>query len=182
MSEPKETKPLPPWAGGCMGLVMSLSFFGMGLFIILISFDVIPTPPENFNAPRIVVAAAGLVFALAGIMIFISANYSEEEMNKPLLAWVRSFLVFLIMVAFSSVFLWVGFGPGEREFQSSTSFGGVTSTGEGSSFFGRLLFGGVGLLCGLGTLWVSFVQIRSLIQKTFHSDSSQNDQLSDHDR
>ena len=65
MSEAKEVKPLPPWVGGCIVLIMSLSFLGMGLFIMLISFDVIPTPPENFNAPRIVVAAAGLVFALA---------------------------------------------------------------------------------------------------------------------
>ncbi len=171
MNETNETKPLPPWVGGCIVLIMSLSFFGMGLFVMLISFDIIPTPPENFNAPRIVVAAAGLVFALAGIMIFIRGSFSEEEMNKPLLAWVWFLLQLAVMSAFSSVFLWVGFGPGEREFQTTSSFGGVTTTGEGSSSFGRFLFGGAGVLFGLITLWVSFAQFRSLIQKTFHSDS-----------
>ncbi len=170
MNEPKEVKPLPPWASGCVVLIMSLSFFGMGLFVMLISFDIIPTPPENFNAPRIVVAAAGLVFALAGIMIFIGGSFSQEEMNTPLLAWVWFVLKLVVMAAFSSVFLWVGFGPGEREFQTTSSFGGVTTTGEGSSSFGRFLFGGAGVLFGLITLWVSFAQFRSLMQKTFHSD------------
>ena len=171
MNEPKEVKPLPPWVSGCIVLIMSLSFFGMGLFVMLISFDIIPTPPENFNAPRMVVAAAGLVFALAGIMIFIGGSFSQEEMNTPLLAWVWFVLKLVVMAAFSSVFLWVGFGPGEREFQTTSSFGGVTSTGEGSSFFGRFLFGGAGMLFGLITLWVSFAQFRSLMQKTFYSDS-----------
>lgn len=166
MSEAKEVKPLPPWVGGCIVLIMSLSFLGMGLFIMLISFDVIPTPPENFNAPRIVVAAAGLVFALAGLMIFLGGSFSEEEMNKPFLAWVWFLLRLAVMVAFSSVFLWVGFGPGEREFQTTSSFGGITSTGEGSSFFGRFLFGGAGALFGLVTLWVSYASFRKLIQKS----------------
>ena len=171
MNEMNETKPLPTWVGGCIVLVMSLSFFGMGLFVMLISFDVIPTPPENFNAPRIVVAAAGLVFALAGIMIFIRGSFSEEEMNSPLLAWVWFVLKLVVMAAFSSVFLWVGFGSGEREFQTTSSFGGVTTTGEGSSSFGRFLFGGAGVLFGFMTLWVSFIQFRSLMQRTFSSDS-----------
>lgn len=171
MSESKEGKPLPPWVGGCIVLVMSLFFLGIGLFVMLISFDVIPTPPENFNAPRIVVAAAGLVFALAGMMIFIGGSFSEEEMNRPLLAWVWFLLRLIVMVAFSSVFLWVGFGPGEREFQTTSSFGGVTTTGTGSSSFGRFLFGGAGVLFGAITLWVSFVQFRSLVLKTFRSDS-----------
>ena len=171
MNEPKEVKPLPPWMSGCIVLVMSLSFFGMGLFVMLISVDIIPTPPENFNAPRIVVAATGLVFALAGIMIFIGGSFSQEERNTPLLAWVWFVLKLVVMAAFSSVFLWVGFGPGEREFQTTSSFGGVTSTGEGSSFFGRFLFGGAGVLFGLITLWVSFMEFRSLMQKTFSIDS-----------
>lgn len=170
MSESKEGKPLPSWVGGCIVLIISFSFWGMGLFVMLTALDVIPTPPENFNAPRIVVAAAGLVFALAGIMIFIGGSFSEEEMNRPLLAWVWFLLRLIVMVAFSSVFLWVGFGTGEREFQTTSSFGGVTTTGAGSSSFGRFLFGGAGVLFGVGTLWVSFVQVRSLIQKTFHSD------------
>ena len=104
-------------------------------------------------------------------MIFIRGSFSEEEMNSPLLAWVWFLLRLAVMVAFSSVFLWVGFGPGEREFQTTSLFGGVTTTGEGNSSFGRFLFGGAGLLFGLITLWISFVQFRSLIQKTFHSDS-----------
>lgn len=172
MSESKDVKPLPPWVGGCVVLIMSLSFFGMGLFVMLISFDIIPTPPENFNAPRSVVAMVGLVFSLVGIMIFLGGSFSEEEMNSPLLAWIWFLLRLVVMVVFSGVFLWVGFGSGEREFQTTSSFGGVTTTGEGSISFGRFLFGGAGVLFGLITLWVSFLQFRSLILKTFHDEST----------
>ena len=99
-------------------------------------------------------------------MIFLGGSFSEEEMNKPFLALVWFLLRLAVMVAFSSVFLWVGFGPGEREFQTTSSFGGITSTGEGSSFLGRFLFGGAGVLFGLVILWVSYASFRKLIQKS----------------
>jgi hypothetical protein len=58
-----------------------------------------------------------------------------------------------MMAAFSSVFLWVGFGSGERSFQTETSFGTVSTTGHGNELTGRCLFGMFGLATTLGTLY-----------------------------
>lgn len=58
----EKQKEVPGWVGGCVGSVMALVFLGMGLFILLTALNIIPSAEENYNAPRPVVAAAGLVF------------------------------------------------------------------------------------------------------------------------
>jgi hypothetical protein len=169
-----ENSNVPSWVGGCLGFMMAMAFTGAGLFIILVSFDLIHSSPENFHAPRMIVACIGLVFFLAGLLMFMGVIFSAEELRHPILLWLQFLLVLLAMAAFSGVFLWVGFGPGEREFQTSASIGPVSTTGEGNSVIGRIMFGGFGLLCGLGTGSYAYTQTSNLILGQFKSIFDQN--------
>jgi len=164
-----ENRQLPGWVGGCIGAFMALTFLGMGLFVILTSFGVIPAPDENFHAPRIIVAAAGLVFFLAGFLMLMGVIFSAEELRLPVMQWIQFLLVLAVMTAFSGLFVWTGFGPGERAFQSSTTLGPVTTYGQGSESTGRILFGGFGLLCGLGAAWYAYAQTKNLINGNYKS-------------
>ena len=46
------------------GVLFAGLFILAGAYIVAISFDVIHVPPEGFHGPRIIVAAAGMVFFL----------------------------------------------------------------------------------------------------------------------
>jgi len=146
---------------GC-SFAFSLAFGGIfalaGAFIIAISFDIIPVDPDNFKAPRLVVAAAGTVFFLAGIWVAFQAGLGSMGGDTPFAKWIQYILTLAIMVAFVSVFLWAGFGSGERQFQTSTSVGGGTTTGTASESEGRCIFGGFGILVGLGVLYYAVTQ------------------------
>lgn len=164
-----EKRQLPGWVGGCVGALMALIILGTGLFIILISTNLLPFPEENFKAPRPVITAAGLVFFLAGFLMLMGMIFSPGELRLPVMQWIQFLLVLAVMVAFSGVLLWAGFGPGEHEFQSSVGAGPVSVRGQGNEFVGRLLFGGFGLLSGLGTAWYAYTQTNGLIHGRFKS-------------
>ena len=173
----EKQKEVPGWVGGCVGSVMAFVFLGMGLFILLTALNIIPSAEENYLAPRPVVAAAGLVFFLAGFLLFIGSIFSAEELRLPIMLWIQFLFVVTAMAAFSGIFLWVGLGPGEREFQSSTTFGSVTTRGTADDITGRILFGSVGVLCSLGTVLYACVQIVNLINGKFKSIFDQNHRI-----
>ena len=147
--QPKQVSP------GC-SLAISIAFGGIfalvGAYIVSISLGLLPSNPENFKAPRLVVAAAGMVFFLAGVWVAFQAGLGAWGADTPLAKWVQYILALAMMVAFVSVFLWVGLGSGERQFETSTSIGPVTTTGTASEGEGRCIFGGFGILAGIGVL------------------------------
>lgn len=53
------------------------------------------------------------------------------------------------LTTFAAIFLWVGFGAGERKFSSPGSLGFFTASGKGNDIVGRILFGGGGILSAL---------------------------------
>jgi hypothetical protein len=165
----EEKKELPEWVGGCIGALMAFVSLGMGLYILLTSFNIIPTPEENFSAPRSIVAAVGFVFVLVGILTLMGTIFSAEELRLPVMSWIQFLLILTVMAAFSGVFVWTGFGPGERAFQTSTSVGPISTHGQGNETTGRVLFGGFGMLCSLGTAWYAYAQVKNLVHGRFKS-------------
>jgi hypothetical protein len=157
MSQEKPRQ-VSPGCSLAIGLVFGGVFALAGAYIVAISFDIIPVDPENFKAPRLVVAAAGMVFFLAGVWVAFQAGLGSMGGDTPFARWAQYILTLAIMVAFVSVFLWAGFAPGERQFQTSTSVGPVTTTGTASEAEGRCIFGGFGVLAGLGVLYYAITQ------------------------
>jgi hypothetical protein len=165
----KEKLDVPGWVPGCIGLVMAIIALGMGSFIMLSALDIIPSPPLDPENPRILVAAAGMVFFLAGILALMGSIFSPEELRLPVMQWIQFLLILAVMAVFSGLFLWTGFGPGERTFQTSISIGPVSTHGQGNETTGRILSGGFGLICGLGTLWYAIFQGNNLLHGRFKS-------------
>ncbi len=124
----------------------------VGAFVIAISLDVIHTDPADFHAPRIVVAAFGLVFFLAGTLVFQQRIAAAFGQDSTWIRWSQFILILVTMLAFSSIFLWTGFGSGERVFTQSTRVGPVTPSSPGSDASDRLFFGGFGVLMLLAAL------------------------------
>jgi hypothetical protein len=129
-------------------MLFALPFVAAGGYIMAISLGILPSDPEAFKAPRLVVAAAGAVFVLGGLMVLLQGSFSAGGQQTTLYKWLEFFVLGGFLLAFAGIFLWVGFGPGERAFQTETTLGPVTTTGDGSPLMGRCLFG----TFGLGTL------------------------------
>ena len=117
-----------------MGIITILA----GLFIILVSADIIHADPESIHAPR----------------------------------WVQYFIGLGIFVSFAASFLWIGFGPGERQFSSSISLPFIHISGKGNDIIGRIVFGGSGFLGGLLTAYYALTEARKIISETTEQNSS----------
>ena len=156
-------------SNGLQGLLTSMAFGGifflMGSFVVLIAADIIHADPSSFNAPRWVVGAAGGVFMLAGIMVTLQGSFGPGGQQTRLFLWLQFFFGLGLMVLFSSIFLWVGFGPGEREFSSSSSIGPITTSGSGNVSMGRIMFGGGGLLMVFFTIAMAVSQLKTIFRQ-----------------
>ncbi len=115
-------------------------FVCVGALIFLFSVDILPVSDDTFNAPRWVVAAVGVVFALAGMMVMIQGLKATLG-SHPLIKWVYNGMIFMFMVLFAIPFHWVAFAPGEREFSTTTSIPFFSVTTSGGDLGGRLAFG-----------------------------------------
>jgi hypothetical protein len=122
-----------------------------GVFIFLMSIDIIHVPEENFSAPRWLVAVVGLVFTLAGMMVIVQGLSSRYGDFLP--KYVYNGLLLVFMVLFALPVHWVAFGSGERQFSSSVGMSNLSvtqsSTGE---IEGRLVF-------GIGAIIMDFIII-----------------------
>ena len=137
-------------------------FFIAGALIVMVAADIIPTDPSDFNAPRWVVGAAGLVFMLAGTMTALQGAFGPNPEQSLLYLWLILFIGTTFMLVFSSIFLWVGFGPGERAFSSSVSIGFVSGSGAGGETLGRLIFGGGGSFMLLMTIFMTYANWKKI--------------------
>lgn len=133
--------------------LMGLLFVVAGSAIVLVALDVIPVNPESLQAPRWVVGAAGAMFFFLGLLVFAQGIAGPGGEQIILFQWVQYMLTLGALISFSSVFIWVGLGAGERQFQSSGSIGPIGVSGQGNDWLGRCMFGGFGLLVAVGTLF-----------------------------
>jgi len=66
----------------------SLALFIIGASIFRVGFDVIRFNESSIHAPRWVIVAAGMVFALGGIMAMLQGQRSGFGDN-PLFRWIK---------------------------------------------------------------------------------------------
>ncbi len=150
-------------SGDAAAAILGFVFAAVGGFIMFAAVDIVAIDPEGLHAPRWVLGAAGLMFFLAGVMVIAQGIAGPGAEQVVLFQWLQLILVTGMMASFAAIFIWVGLGPGEREFQNSTSFGPISIIKEGNQIIGRCLFGGFGLLTGLGTLVFAFNKILRLL-------------------
>ena len=146
------------------GMIFGGIFFLAGSFIVLIATDIIHADPSSFNAPRWVVAAAGGVFMLAGMMVAVQGGFGPEGMKTKLYLWIQFFFGMALMVLFTAIPLWIGFGLGEREFNTSTTIGPITNSSSGSDGMGRFVFGGSGVLMIFITIAMAISQLKNIFK------------------
>ena len=151
-------------------LFMGLFATAMGVFIILVSVDVIHTDSASIHAPRWVLTLAGMIFTFVGLHVLSSGLLSPGEQKTPIVQWIQYFLLLGMLTAFAAVFLWVGFGSGVREFSSSGSIGFLTTSGKGNGMIGRIMFGGGGILSALMTGYYAFTGARRIMTDTSDHD------------
>ena len=139
MSTRMSTERVPLW--------LALCFVGAGLLIVLVAVGVVPVDPDSLHAPPWVLATAGVVFATAGV----AASMRLRE------SWLNDLLALLVIGGMAVIGSWISFGPGEREFSGSFSFGPIGLGGPSGPLVGRIAFG-----IGAVMLWafVVFVVLR----------------------
>ncbi len=138
-----------PIVFGLLAAVVGLIYIGIAIW----------GSDTGFHAPRWVVGMAGGTFLLAGLAI-LGQGYPHFS------ALVRA----LLLTAFSAVVTWVSFGPGERQFSSTTSLPFISFSRSASDLSERICFApGAILLDGLAIyLWYLFV--RHWLQRDLRED------------
>jgi len=116
-----QARPIDKTAIAC-----GLLALGMGVFIVLSAFGMIPS--RGSSGERWIGAIAGMAFVLGGLAALIqTCARATPDGNLPSTApsWVRVTLYLLslaIVVSFGAIGTWVAFGPGERAFGISIPF------------------------------------------------------------
>lgn len=137
-----EQNPYSGWMPIFLGVVGAL----VGLFFFLAYLDIVPVNPDDLNGPRWALAAAGVLFGGAGLLLLSRVFFSLENQRTGPARWVQYFLALSILTTFAALFLWVGFGPGEREFEVTHTVDLGDAFSSPNAILGRLAFGGFGLL------------------------------------
>jgi hypothetical protein len=141
-----DSKPLPV---GC-SIGLPLLFGGLvavpGLLLILTGFNIIDIYPELSDGPRWVISVTGLPFFAWGVWIASRAFDREDKENSAIAQFAKHFLILSNLIPMAGIFLWGGFGPGERHFQTETTIGPHSITSTGNELMGRCIYGGVGIM------------------------------------
>jgi hypothetical protein len=126
----------------------------LGAFIIagasgLFGLDLHPSD----GVPRWIGVGAGALFVAGGLAVMLQSPAAAKPMPDGGLSpeapsWIQRAslaLALFIVGDFAAIFLWIAFGPGERHFSGSESFGGVRVTetfgGHANEWIGRAAFG-----------------------------------------
>lgn len=155
--------PLSPRAAVALGLVVG----AMGGLIVLLAAGVIPGAGEKLEAPRWVVAVAGLSFVLAGAAMIVGYAVAggaapDGDLPAGTPRWVRvtqSLLGLGIVGSLAAVATWIAFGPGPRAFTVTLPFVG---RGAGDETFGRVVFGAGAVLTWMFFVAFAIVSVRRI--------------------
>jgi len=129
---------------------IGLAVVAAGLYPLAVATGLATARPGSVHAPLWVVGLTGACFVLAGTLILIP----ERQVR------LRGFAVGVLVSAFAVIFDWVAFGPGERSFSGSLSFGGLALHSGGGALGGRIAFGGAALVMDAFALWVWYRWLR----------------------
>jgi hypothetical protein len=78
--------------------------------------------------------------------------------------WIQFFFGMALMILFTAIPLWIGFGSGEHEFNTSTTIGPITKSSSGSDGMGRFVFGGSGVLMIFITIAMAISQLKNIFK------------------
>lgn len=146
--------------GGPPYRLIGLGTMALGLFIILISADVIPVADSTFSAPRWLVGCAGLSFLLAGAAVALArpgATPGTVAAN-PYLGGAAALVLVVILN-------WIAFGPGPRQFSGGIAFPFVSWSGPSSEWSGRAAFGISAMIADLIVVWLLVRGVRGAFHR-----------------
>jgi len=121
----------------------------LGLFIILISANVIPVADSRFSAPRWLAGCAGLSFLLAGAAVALARPGAAPGTvaANPCLGGAAALVLVVILN-------WIACGPGRRQFSGGIALPFVSWSGPSSDWTGRAAFGIGAMIADLIVVWL----------------------------
>lgn len=139
--------------------LIGLGTMALGLFIVLISADVIPVTDSTFSAPRWLAGCAGLSFLLAGAAVALARPGAPpgSVAANPYLGGAAALVLVVILN-------WIAFGPGPRHFSGGIALPFVSWSGPSSDWTGRAAFG-IGAV--LADVFVACLLVRG-VRNAFH--------------
>lgn len=148
---------------------MILGFFSlvMGLVVMAVAADILPADESSIHAPRWVLSAAGLIFVLCGVLVFLSMGTQERghTAGGKSLEIVQTLIGNGVITLFALILSWIAFGPGERQFSSTISLPFISiSSADANELSGRICFGTFAVLLDGLTVWVWVHAIGRLVK------------------
>jgi len=150
----------------------SALFFGFvclacGAPPVLGALGYIPVSPAP-GVPVWIAVAAGMVFVLAGAMLFVDAaaggttdDGSLVATASPFLHHLQSLIIIAIVVTMGALATWISVGPGERHFSTTISLPFFSYQPKSSDLPGRIAFG-----VGAALIWIIvIIAIVTSVQK-----------------
>ena len=146
MPQTRGTRKLSPAGAVVMASVFALA----GGTILALALGWIPIDPAKLEAPRWVIACAGVMFMAGGYAPL------GQAFNLP--SWVPPLAGLIAAAALASVFNWIAFFPGERHFSGSSSLLGFQlGSGAAGELTGRIVF-------GLGAVLIDAIVLVGLVR------------------
>ena len=138
-------------------MALGLVIIAMGILFVLLAIGIIPGAEASREAPRWVVACAGLMFALAGGAMIVGYAVAggvgpDGDLPAGTPRWVRvtQYLPGLgIISSLAAIATWIAFGPGPRAFTVTLPFVGRS---PGDETVKRAVFG-----LGAVLMWVFLI-------------------------
>ena len=125
-------------------IIAGLAAAGIGTFILLLGFGVIPYDPRSLHGPLWMGIVAGAIFTVAGVSLLVGALTGTVDASgelKPTASWVARLCYYLlgllVAIGLAAMGSWVAFGPGHRTFNLTVPFA-MRDVGE---ILGRTVFG-----------------------------------------
>lgn len=113
---------------------MATAFFAAGAAVVALALGLIPADPAKLEAPRWVIASAGLMFVAAGF-VPLGQRCGFPDIVNQLVGLAAA-------TGLAVVFNWIAFFPGERHFTGTNSILGFHLwSNSGGELTGRFLFG-----------------------------------------
>ena len=131
----------------------------LGLFVVLISADVIPVPDSTFEAPRWIVGCAGLSFLLAGVAVALARPGAA-----PGSIAANSYFGGAAGLVLVLILNWIAFGPGTRHFSGGIALPFVSWSSSPSEWAGRAAFGFGAFLADVIVAWVLVRNLRNAVR------------------
>lgn len=118
--------------------ILSIACVAIGVFIVLVAFDIVESEPGSKHAPDWVIGACGFVFFIAGLMVMIG----EKSRFNDLMAAV-------LCVAFGAVAAWASLFGSDDGFSGGLPFVSY----ETNVKIARVVFGCSALVCFAISAW-----------------------------